>query len=108
MSEQIVVVVPIKAAEGKGDDVIAAFTPCIEQTVAEEGCVKYALHRDNTNPDHFVHVEVWRSQADLDAHFTQPYMAELFGRMGEPGLLAEAPALLMTAPVGVGGHKGEL
>ncbi|MGI8663447.1 MAG: putative quinol monooxygenase [Acidimicrobiales bacterium] len=108
MSEQIVVVVPIKAAEGKGNDVVAAFAPCIEETVKEDGCVKYALHRDKSNPDRLVHVEVWRSQADLDAHFQTPHLTALLGAMGTPGLLADAPDLIICAPENLGGDKGTL
>ncbi len=108
MSENVIVVVPIKATEGRGDEIVSIFTPCIEETVKEEGCVRYSLNRDKANPDAFVHIEVWRSQEDLDAHFQQPYLQALLGGMGTPGLLAEAPAMGMFAPEGVGGDKGLL
>jgi quinol monooxygenase YgiN len=108
MSE-IVAVVSIKAAAGRGDDVQAAFEAAIKETHAEEGCIKYALHRDNSDPDRFVHIEQWRSQADLDAHMQQPYMAALFAAAGEPGMLAEPPAMWFTSPLGIGDpDKGAL
>jgi quinol monooxygenase YgiN len=99
---QVVVVVDIKAAEGRGDDVVAIFSPAIEKTHAEDGCLKYALHRDAKDPDHLLHVEVWRSQADLDAHFTQPHLAELVGALGEPGLLAGRPPTWFATPIEIG------
>lgn len=91
-------VVSLKAAEGKGDDVAAAFGECIVATHAEEGCLKYALHRNTGDPDHLLHVEVWRSQADIDAHFQQPYLHALLGKLGEPGLLAGAPDMWTANP----------
>src|SRR5690242_15651621 len=108
MAEPIVVVVPLNAGEGRGDDLIAAMTPCIEATIAEEGCIKYALHRDKANPDAFVHLEVWRSQADLDEHGQKPYLKALYKSMAEPGLLAGAPPMMFAESVGVGGAKGSM
>ena len=107
MSE-VVGVVHVRAAEGKADEVVAAFTTCIEQTHQEEGCLTYALHRDAGDPNHLVLVERWRSQEDLDAHMTQPYVADLFAVAGTPGLLAAAPELAFLTPLGVGGPKGTL
>ena len=108
MSE-IVGVVHVRAAEGRADEVVAAFTTCIEKTHEEEGCLAYALHRDTADPNHFVLVERWRSQEDLDAHMTQPYVADLFAAAGAPGVLAAAPELALLAPMGVGtAAKGSL
>lgn len=108
MSE-VVVAVSLQASPGRGDDLVAMFTPGIEATHKEEGCVRYALHRDSADPDHFVHVEVWRSQADLDEHFKQPHLAELLAGMATPGLLAGRPAMWFTTPVPIGDPaKGHL
>jgi len=108
MAERVVVVLPIKAAEGKGDEVIDAFTPCILETVQEEGCLKYALHRESTDPDSFVLVEQWRSQADLDDHLQKPHITALVEAMSAPGLLAGAPTITFLSAVGLGGDKGTL
>ncbi len=108
MSE-LVVVVDIQAAEGRADDVVAAFEPCIVKTHEEEGCLAYALHRDVADPNHLVHLERWRSKADMDAHMKQPYLAELFAAMGAPGLLAAAPKLSTVTSMGLGAPaKGSL
>jgi quinol monooxygenase YgiN len=106
---EVLGVVHVRAAEGRADEVVAAFTTCIEQTHAEEGCLAYALHRDNADPNHLVLVERWRSQGDLDAHMTQPYVADLFAVAGTPGMLAAAPELSFVSPLGVGDAvKGSL
>lgn len=90
---EVVVTVDIQAAPGHVDEVIAAFEACMVETHKESGCLKYALHRDNADPDHLVHVERWESQELLDAHMTQPYVAALFAVAGTPGVLAAPPKL---------------
>ena len=78
----------------------------IEASHAEEGCVKYTLHRSKNEPGAFSIVERWRSQKDLDAHFGRPHMApmqEVFGYLVEP------PTILFCDPVPVGNQaKGAL
>ena len=100
--DEVVGVVHVRAAEGKADEVVAAFSACIEQTHQEEGCLTYALHRDARDANHLVLVERWRSQADLDAHMTSPHVAALFQAVGTPGLLAGPIDLALLAPLGVG------
>ena len=106
---EVVGVVDVLASEGRGAEVLAAFESCLTQTHQEEGCLTYALHRDNDNPDHIVLVERWRSQADLDEHMQKPYVADLFTAAGTPGLLAEAPRLTFASPRPLGDPtKGSL
>jgi quinol monooxygenase YgiN len=99
MSE-VVVVASLAIKEGKADEAIAGFTPVIEQTHGEPGCISYALHRDNNDPNTLVLVERWKSQEDLDAHFTQPYMAEMGSLAAE--VLAEPPRIVFCSPVPTG------
>jgi quinol monooxygenase YgiN len=106
---KIVAVASLVASEGRGDEVVEAFRDAIEQTHGEEGCLKYALHRDQSNPDHLIMIEHWRSQEDLAAHGKQPYLAELMTKMGAPGLFAGAPQLWFTDPMPIGNDaKGQL
>lgn len=108
MSE-VIGVVDIVAAEGRADEVVAAFETCMSLTHQEPGCLTYALHRDNADPNHFVHVERWRSQADLDEHMTKPYVADLFAVAGSPGVLARPPQLTFGTSLGLGDPaKGSL
>ncbi|MDQ5895542.1 MAG: hypothetical protein QG596_1803 [Actinomycetota bacterium] len=99
MSE-IVVVAMLKVKEGKVDEAISGFRPVIEQTHGEEGCISYALHRDNADPDNLVLVERWRSQTDLDAHFTQPHLAALGSLASE--VLSEPPRTIFCSALPVG------
>jgi quinol monooxygenase YgiN len=106
---KIVVVASLFASEGRGDELVEAFRDAIEQTHGEEGCLKYALHRDKANPDHLIMIEHWVSQDDLDAHGKQPYLAEMMTKMGAPGLFAGAPNLWFSDPLPIGDEsKGQL
>lgn len=101
MSEsQVVVVANLRVAEGKQEAAEAYVREIIEQTHAEAGNIAYALHRDAGDPAHLVIIERWASQADLDAHFQQPYMQEMPGRAAE--VLAAAPQITFFAPVPAG------
>ncbi len=92
----------VRAAQGRADEVVAALEACLVATHEEEGCLTYALHRDASDPHHLVLIERWRSQADLDAHMTQPHVAELSGVLRAPGLLAAPTDLSFLTPLGLG------
>lgn len=106
MSEVVVVAI-LKVKEGKSGEAIEGFKPVIEATHTEPGCISYALHRDNADPDNMVLVERWKSQADLESHFQQPHMAAMGELASE--LLAEPPKIVFCAPVPIGdADKGAL
>lgn len=106
---EIIGVVDVLAAPGMAEEVVAAFEACIAQTHEEPGCLTYALNRDNGDPHHFVLVERWRSQEDLDAHLQKPYVADLFAVAATPGMLAEAPRLTFASGLELGDPaKGSL
>ncbi|MCU0313601.1 MAG: antibiotic biosynthesis monooxygenase [Solirubrobacteraceae bacterium] len=93
----VVVVAVFRAKPGRADEVLAGLRPVIEQTHGEAGCLTYALHRDNADPDRLVLVERWTSQVALESHFQQPYMAAVGELAGE--LLAEPPAIHFCTPL---------
>jgi quinol monooxygenase YgiN len=93
----LVAVVSMNVQDGKADDLIAAFAPCIEATREEPGNLGYQLVRDAGDPNHFVMIEHWRSQADLDEHMQKPYLADLMKASG--ALIAGAPTFWLTSPV---------
>lgn len=97
---EVIVVAMLRVKPGTAAEAIEGFTPVIEQTHLEEGCMSYALHQDKGDPDGIILIERWRSQGDLDGHFRQPYMAG----MGEVAsrLLAEPPEVIFCSPVPVG------
>ncbi|HMX72560.1 MAG TPA: putative quinol monooxygenase [Solirubrobacterales bacterium] len=96
MSEVVVVAV-LEVKEGRAEEAITAFTPVIEATHREPGCVSYALHQDNSDPNTLVLVERWKSQDDLNSHFTQPHMAEMGSLAAD--LLAGQPRIVFCSGI---------
>jgi len=65
----------------------------------EEGCLRYTLNRDVSDPSRLLIVEVWRSQADLDAHFQAPHMAVFMASLES---LDSPPDIFFCQPVPTG------
>lgn len=81
------------------------YAAAVAGTAGEPGAVQYDFHQSPSNPNQFVLLEQWRSLADLESHFVQPYTAaalqalaenvdgpfavEVYQRVGEP---ARAPS----------------
>ncbi len=106
MAEEVTVVATMKIKSGLEEDALSILRGVIEATHGEEGCVKYTLHRSSNEPGAFCIVERWRSQADLDRHFTEPHMAPLTRAIE---MLAEPPQILFCEQVDVGDPvKGSL
>ena len=68
----VVVVATFEAKEGEEERVESTLSEAVAATHAEDGCLKYALHRDRNEPRRFVMIEMWSSQEALDAHLGQP------------------------------------
>jgi quinol monooxygenase YgiN len=91
-------VVTLKAKEGAGAKVEAAFTKAVKATRREKGCLAYDLNRDAKAPLHYLLYERWRSLADLEAHLKSQHIAVLLAEL-EP-LLAAAPEVRVLLPAG--------
>ena len=61
-------VVTITAAPGKGAEFAAAFKPRCLESRKDAGCLQFELFQSVFDPDKFTLVELWESQAALDAH----------------------------------------
>ena len=44
-------------------------------TRAEKGCLNYDLHRDNSDPAHFMFYENWESRELWQTHMNAPHLA---------------------------------
>jgi len=67
----------------------AALTENMLASRLEAGCVRYELAQSTTEPDEFVTLEEWRTEADVAAHLKTPHVQ---------ALLAKALALLAAPP----------
>lgn len=95
---KVTVVARIKAREGMEEEVRRALLALVAPTRAEAGCINYDLHQALDDRTLFIFYENWRSQADLDAHIRQPYIAAMFARQAE--LLAEPVEIRLLELIG--------
>jgi quinol monooxygenase YgiN len=58
-------------------------------TRKEPGCIQYDLWQDAADPTRFAMVEVWESDAALDAHLALPSLQQAVGRL--MSMAAERP-----------------
>lgn len=87
----------ITAKPGHEAEVEAAFRALLEPTHAEDGCLRYALHRVVDRPGQLLFVERWSSREALDAHLATDHLVHV-GRVTE-GLLAEPVELTFLEPL---------
>lgn len=80
-----------RARPGRADELAALLQGLVGPTHAEAGCERYELWRDDADPQEFVFVEVWSSQAELDAHAASAHLAAAGGRFDE--LVERGPEL---------------
>jgi quinol monooxygenase YgiN len=53
---------------------MAGAKACIAETRKEQGCISYDCHASVSEPNRFVFVERWETQAALDAHGQAPHL----------------------------------
>ena len=93
MANEIRVVAFLKVKPGSWKAVEAAVQSCASASRAEEGCLMYAGHWDESVENRLVFVEHWRSQADLDEHMTKPHFHLFVAATGD--LLESAPEMIV-------------
>ncbi len=71
----------LEAKKGQGKNLMDVVLEVVGPTRKEEGNIFYVPHYAVDNPDRILFDELWASQEDLDNHFKQPYMKELFPKM---------------------------
>jgi quinol monooxygenase YgiN len=96
----VIVVVILQAKPGAGSELKELMVASVPDTHRETGCLTYALHTANDEPDRVAIVEHWADQTALDAHLQQPYLRKLFADVAH--VLAEAPttAICSALPAG--------
>jgi quinol monooxygenase YgiN len=61
-------VVTFKAEPGKGAELAEAMKARCATSAADAGCQQFEVFRSAVNPDNFALLELWDTQASLDAH----------------------------------------
>lgn len=98
-SAELEVVATIRAREGRGDDLVEVVTAAIAQVRAEEGCLRYDLHRVRRDDDSFVMLERWASKEALRAHGEAPHFQAMSAQLAD--VLAEPPVVRVLSPIDV-------
>jgi len=73
-------------SEGAIEELMAAHAA---DTHTEPGVRTFAMHRDANDPGHFVVIEVYDDQADLEFHRTTPHYARTMSQL--PDLIDGSP-----------------
>ena len=90
--------VKLSAAEGKGDELLAAVSSILPTVEDEAGTLAYLLHRDDNDPDTIWMYERYTDVDALVTHSSSDAMAALMGEVG--GLLGDAPMMAQVTPTG--------
>jgi (4S)-4-hydroxy-5-phosphonooxypentane-2,3-dione isomerase len=86
----------LRVKEGKGDDLIAAFQPLLQQVEEEPGTLLYIMNRAKDDPDVFWFSELYADDDAFAAHSGSDAMAEAAPTFGD--LIAEAE-MIVSEPV---------
>ena len=98
--DQLVVVVHMLFVRGETGAAIDAFTPAIELSQQEPGCIKFAAHQDVDDPDVLVVVEQWESKEAHDSHLKQPHVQTLNETVAS--LMAGVPRISVSRSLDIG------
>jgi quinol monooxygenase YgiN len=83
------VVATLRAAQGKGDALVAMLTEQVAVVRRNEpGCTAYRLHRSTKDPDVLFFYETYVDEAAFDVHRKAPYLALYRERREREGLVA--------------------
>jgi quinol monooxygenase YgiN len=97
---KVAVLARVKAKEGKGEELAAAFRPLLEQAEKEPGTQLYILHRAKDDPHLFWVCELYADDDAFAAHSGSDAMAGAAPALGQ--LIAESE-LIVGAPVSAKG-----
>ncbi|HEX4979382.1 MAG TPA: putative quinol monooxygenase [Acidimicrobiales bacterium] len=92
---RVAVHVKLPAAEGKGEELVAAFEEAYQPggVDAEPGTLAYIIHQAADDPDTVVFYEMYADQAAFEAHSGGQVLANVMPKLA--GLIAGAPEMLM-------------
>jgi Uncharacterized conserved protein len=97
MTQQLTLIARLTAKPETAEELGNGLKALIAPTLSEEGAIGYVLHRDNDDANVWIIYETWRSRADLDAHFEQPYTKAMMEQF--PDLLAKEMELTFATAI---------
>lgn len=73
---RVVATIPLDPA--RAAEAAPALAELAASSRGDAGCLGYEVYESTTAPGTFVTIEEWATQADLDAHMTQPHVGKAF------------------------------
>ena len=95
---QVVAIVKMPAAPGKGKELAEAMNFALENVKSEAGTRYYIIHADVAESDVLWMYEMYETPADMDAHMGSAWFKPLGPMIG--GLFGGAPEFHMLTPLG--------
>jgi quinol monooxygenase YgiN len=92
VTEPLAMVVEFHAAPGRAADLRTALLALVEPTRAEDGCLRYDLHEDPSDPDVLAFYEVWATPEHHAAHDRTDHVRGIVAAL--PALTSEPPRVL--------------
>ncbi|RRQ88710.1 putative quinol monooxygenase [Streptomyces griseofuscus] len=103
----VIIVANLVAKAGQEELVEKTLLEAVPAVHDEPGCARYSLHRKKGTVGHFVMVEKWASENDLQSHRGGIAMAKVGKVLGDA--LAEAPSVVVLDALPAGDlDKGAL
>jgi autoinducer 2-degrading protein len=97
---QVSYLAKVRAKEGKGDELVAAFEPIFEQVGQEPGTLIYAMNRAKDDPDLFWFSELYADDEAFADHGSSDAIAKAATSFSE--LIADAEMILGEPVFGKG------
>jgi quinol monooxygenase YgiN len=91
MSARVALIARLRPRLAKVEEVRAIVSAFVAPTREEGGCMAYHLHETSNDAFEFVFYEIWRSEADYQAHLKTPYIRAFLVREGD---LLEKPVVV--------------
>ena len=93
----VAVHVKLKAPEGKGAELVEAFSSLYDGPLdTERGTVAHVIHQERDDPDSVVFYEVYEDDAALAAHSSGEALKAVFPKLA--GLVAGPPVTTILEP----------
>ena len=72
-----------RPAPGRREELLQACRRVAEASRGDEGCVEYGFHLSLDDPEAVTSVEIWASQAALDAHMEHGHTGEFLAAVAD-------------------------
>jgi len=80
---ELTVIAKAKAKPGREADLERELRGIVKPTHAEQGCLRYTLHRSLEDPTSFITIERWASKEAIDSHFGAPHIQSLLTKAAD-------------------------